>query len=152
MGSNRSNRSWNNLQAYTKHMQQKGMYANPHGAPTTPTSYTHTHTHFAYWKHQVVCIHKQGCTVLCSWGWKHTDPHCPAQHIISCTVLLTQWKRKCSACSNLDWQVYLYYWLSYVSLQKRQVGFWYQWMPSQRLAPLQRIAHLILVETVPALM
>lgn len=56
-------------------------------------------------------------------------------------------KAKCSASSNLDWQAYLYYWLSYVSLQKRQVGFWYWWMSSQRLATLQRLPRLISAET-----
>lgn len=36
------------------------------------------------------------------------------------TSLTTEWKEKCSAGSNTDWQAYLYYWLSYVSQWKKR--------------------------------
>lgn len=121
-----------------------------------PPTYTKTtHTHLAYWKHRVLCTHKhahthknwQIRTVLCSWGWKHTYPLCPAHQITHNTVkgkVLSWLKLRLTGLPLLLSELCF--------LAKKTSRLWYWRMPSQLFASLQRTARLNLAESVPVLM
>lgn len=101
------------------------MYANPCGNTLPHTQKQHTctlHTeNIKCCAHTRTHIHTQ--TGKSERFFVPEAESVPTPSVRPVRSLTTQWKGKCSASSNLDWQAYLYYWVSYVSLQKRQAGF-----------------------------